>query len=244
MKHEFLNGDAMKEIIIDNSINLFIMWPPYLGMDTSRYGFSKQINDINDTVIFSKKLAKIAKNCYKALKDGGSLIYIIPNDDPSLFYNTVKYLKKKTKLQYNGTMIWDYYDETMIDRSKINGSYCLVLWLSKGAPKVNNDYLTNNNNAIIKYPLKPGYLNDKYGAMGNVNDALPEPVAKHLIQLFTNEGDTVSNVMGGTGTVTVVAEMLERDSIYNDISYVQLTIAKRRLEDYIAEKKKSNIKSK
>lgn len=241
MKHEFLNGDATKEIIVDNSVDLFVMWPPYLGVDLERYGNKDQLNNVNDVVIFSKKLAKIAKNCEKALKDNGNLIYIIPHNDPSLSHYMLKYISKKTKLVYNGTLVWDYYDAEYIDKNRINGNYALILWFSKGSPKVNNEVVGQYHSSVMRYPLMPRYLVDKYGSMGHVEDALPETVAKHLIELFTVPGDTVANVLGGTGTITAVAEMTERDSVYNDISYVQLTIAKKRLEDIIAEKKKKRL---
>lgn len=242
MKHEFLNGDAMKEIIVDNSVDLFIMWPPYLGVDVERYGHSTgQINDIVDTVIFSKKLAKIAKNCEKALKENGSLVYILPTNDLGLRSSVLKYVRKKTNLEYAGNMVWNYYSDNLKKENLLNFDYCDVLWFSKSAPKVDMDYLKDHPDSIFNVPLNPGELEEDYGQMGNVGDTLPVPVAEHLIRLLTSPGDTVANIMGGTGSVSIAAENTDRDSIYNDISYVQLTIAKKRMEDLILKKKKTNF---
>lgn len=244
MKHEFLNGDAMKELIVDNSVDLFVMWPPYLGVDIVRYGNIQQLNKINDRIIFSQKIAKIAKNCEKALKDSGNLILIFPSNDPSLLHYMTKYINKKTKLMYNGVLIWDYSSKKNVDPNTLNSHFCHVVWYSKGNPKVNMEFLSKNNYGIMSYELTPDYLVEKYGQMGHVYDALPEPIAEHLIQLFSDPGDTVANVLGGTGTVSIAAENTGRDSVYNDISYVQLTIAKKRMEDLVASKKKKDIKKK
>jgi len=239
MNHEYLNGDATKEIIKDESIDLFIMWPPYMGIDVQRYGHTfGQLNNISDTILFAKRLAKIAKNCEKALKPSGNFIYILPNTNPLLLGNVFTQISKKTKMRYNGTMIWSYRDPLTARNDIIGDEYCNVLWFSKGNPKADLDYLKNNSSPILFEKFDHEELNKQYGHLGHVEDALPVKVAEHYIKLFTAPGDTVANVLGGTGSVSVAAENTGRDSVYNDISYVQLTIAKKRMEDVIAEKKK------
>jgi hypothetical protein len=42
----------------------------------------------------------------------------------------------------------------------------------------------------------------------------------------------------GTGTVSIAAENLGRDSIYNDASFIQVKIAKKRMDDLIDQKKR------
>jgi len=240
MKHEFLNGDAMKEIIKDESVELFMMWPPYMGMSTGRYGHTAgQLNGAADTILFAKRLAKIAKNCEKALKDTGNLLYILPVTDLSLRGYVHKYISKKTNLQFNGNLIWYYRMEEGNAPDKINQDYCDILWYSKGKPRVDYKYLVDNLEEVIRIPLKPMELVEDYGKLGEVHDSLPIELAEHLIKLFTAEGDTVANILSGTGTTSIAAENTGRDSIYNDISYVQLTIAKKRMEDLIAKKKKA-----
>jgi len=242
MKHEFLNGDAMKEIIQDNSIDLFIMWPPYLGVDVQRYGHTfGQINNVSDVILFSKRLAKIAKNCEKALKETGNLIYILPTTDPNLSGQVLRNVIKKTKLQYNGRFIWHYRDDKTASTNQINVEHCDILWFSKDKPKVNMEYLAMNSSSIINIPLNPEELVEDYGHMGNVLDTLPVNVAEHFIELLSAPGDTVANVLSGTGSVSIAAENLGRDSVYNDISFVQLTIAKKRMEDLIMKKKRSKV---
>lgn len=243
MNHEFLNGDATKEIIKDNSIDLFLMWPPYMGVDVKRYGHTfGQLNNIGDTYIFSKRLAKIAKNCEKALREGGHLLYILPVGDPTLIGNVFQQISKKTKLQYCATMIWSYRDILTARQDLIDADYCHVLWFSKGTPKVDMEYLKNHSSPILFEKFDHKELEENYGQLGHVSDALPVKVAEHYIKLLTAPGDTVANVLGGTGSVSVAAENTGRDSVYNDISYVQLTIAKKRMEDIVAEKKKRTRK--
>lgn len=105
------------------------------------------------------------------------------------------------------------------------------------------DYLKNNSSPILFEKFDHKELEEKYSQLGHVSDALPVKVAEHYIKLLTAPGDTVANVLGGTGSVSVAAENTGRDSVYNDISYVQLTIAKKRMEDIVAEKKKKDRKS-
>lgn len=244
MNHEYLNGDATKEIIKDNSIDLFIMYPPFLGVDVQRYASSNgQINKINDPYIFAKKLGKMLKNCEKALKTNGNIALILPVFDPLLLGLVAKRVKRKTKLQYNGTLVWDYRSTMHSSRDMITGDYCHIMWLSKGAPKVDQTYVLIKPEGVFSIPLDPNYLVEKYGQMGHVYDAMPEELAEHLIKWFSVAGDTVSDIMGGTGTVSIAAENTGRDSVYNDISFTMLTIAQKRMEDLIASKKKSNLKT-
>lgn len=240
MNHEYLNGDAMKEIIKDESIDLFISYPPFLGVDIFRYANPNgQINSIVDNYIFSKKLAKVIKNCEKALKTNGSIIFILPTFDPELLGYVFRFVKKKTKLQYNGTLIWNYRSPEHSPTDRIHADYCNILWLSKGAPKVDQAQVLIHPDGFINIPLDPEYLVEEYGPMGHVYDAMPEEVAEKFIKWFTFPGDTVADPMGGTGTVSIAAEKTERNSVYNDVSFTQLTIAKKRMENLVDSKKRS-----
>jgi DNA modification methylase len=58
--------------------------------------------------------------------------------------------------------------------------------------------------------------------------------------MFSKPGDTVADLLGGTGTMTIAAENTGRNSVYNDVSSVQVKIAKLRLEDLIYQKKRKN----
>lgn len=238
MNHEYLNGDALEEIIVDESIELFIMYPPYFGMDINRYANpAKQINNVKNRKRFVKNLVTITRNAEKALKQHGSVLVILPTEDPSLIGDYTKAFMKKTKMQMNTTLVWSYYDKDQ-DNGILFGAYCNIVHFSKGKPRHDKDYIVENLNPVVHFKQDIKKLNEMYGLMGNVSDSQPVTLTEHLIKMFSIEGDTVADLLGGTGTVSIAAENTGRDSVYNDVSSIQLKIAKKRMDDLIDQKKR------
>jgi DNA modification methylase len=238
MNHEFLNGDAMEEILVNESVELIISYPPYLGLDSKRYSNAeKQINNVKNKKAFIKKLVKLTLNYEKALKDHGSMLLVLPVYDPALLPDYLKAISKKIKMQTNTTFIWSFYNEEMT-RGQIFASYCNIVHLSKGKPRHDVDYITKNLNPVFSFKEDTQEVQEKYGKLGNVSDSSPVELAEHLIKMFSKPGDTVADLLGGTGTITIAAENTGRNSVYNDVSSVQLKIAKLRLEDLIDQKKR------
>jgi len=238
MNHEYLNGDALEEIIVDESIELFIMYPPYFGSDVNRYSNpEKQINKVKNKKQFINNLVKVTLNSEKALKQHGSLLLILPVTDPSLLPDYLKAISKKVKMQVNTTFIWSYYNKDKAG-GRIIPSYCNVVHLSKGNPRHDTEYITNNLDPVFVFQEDTDELSQKYGHLGNVLDSQPVLLTEHLIKMFSKEGDTVADLFGGTGTICIAAENTGRNSVYNDVSSIQLKIAKLRLEDLIDQKKR------
>jgi adenine-specific DNA methylase len=69
--------------------------------------------------------------------------------------------------------------------------------------------------------------------MGFVNDAFPIEIADILINAFSEEGDTVADIFGGTGTTAISSMKNNRKAIYNDASIEQFNLAKKRVYDII-----------
>lgn len=239
MNHEYLNGDAMEEILVDESIELFVMHPPYMGIDVQRYANpEKQINNVKSVKKFIKNLIKITKNCEKALKKGGSICIILPVDNIMLLPNFIKSVQKNTKLNVNATLIWSLWNENYANKNQIGQHYCHVVHLSKGPYRRDKQFMAEHNDAVFTIPMEPETLQEDYSKMGFVDDAMPVELAERLISLFSLPGDTVADVLGGTGTVSIAAENTGRNSVYNDASFVQTKIAKKRMEDLIYQKKR------
>ena len=59
-----------------------------------------------------------------------------------------------------------------------------------------------------------------------INDFLPEQICDIIINKYSRPGDTVADILGGTGMVLAVAQKLNREIIYNDISEKQVKLAK------------------
>jgi len=237
MNHEFLNGDALNEILVDESIELFIMHPPYMGMDLERYSRpEKQINNVKNRKTFVKRLVKVTQNAEKALKPHGSILMLLPAQDAYLLADYLSTVAKKVKMMHVVTMIWSYNDKE--NANSINPSYAYVVHLSKGMPRHDKEYINKHLTSILEFKSDPEELEKVYGSLAHVSDAMPLELAEHLIQMFSLEGDTVADLFGGTGTISLAAETTGRNSVYNDISEVQLKLAKKRLADFTSAKKR------
>ena len=62
--------------------------------------------------------------------------------------------------------------------------------------------------------------------------------ASGIITLKAEEGDTVADLMAGTGTVALCAIENNRKAIYNDVSPLQVDLAKKRIYDTIESERK------
>jgi DNA modification methylase len=69
-------------------------------------------------------------------------------------------------------------------------------------------------------------------------DALPKKMIENLIKVFSNEGDTVADLLAGTGTVALCSLENNRKAIYNDVSILQMDLAKKRIYDTIESDRK------
>jgi hypothetical protein len=231
MKHEYLNGDAMEEIVVDESIELFILHPPYFGVDVNRYARpEKQLNKVKNKKAFIKNLVKVTHNAAKALKHNGSILMVLPSSDYDLMHRYLSTVAKKSNLQHNVTMVWSYYDQETADG--IYPSYAYVIHLSKGLPRHDKEYINKHLNPILEFKNDHEQLRELYATLAYTSDAMSLELTKHLIKMFTLEGDTVSELFGGTGTVVLAAESTGRNSVYNDISEIQLKLARKRFADF------------
>jgi DNA modification methylase len=97
-------------------------------------------------------------------------------------------------------------------------------------------YMTKNKD--VSHPiknLKSLVIDQDWTTFDNF-DSLPEKMLEELILVFSKEGDVVADPMGGTGTVAVVSLKNNRKAIYNDVSPLQVDLAKKRLYDTIGYK--------
>ena len=227
MEVEFYNRDAREVFLSPKSVDLFIAHPPYFG-DNEGYGGDKdiQIHLTKDQEEFSDSTIKYIKNMSDALKDEGTILLIVPN-----FY-------------YGIIAIADVLNGTSLFIDKI-----LVWNLVKTIGPIQEQPMLNfilqiRKNKDYKYKIKgldsliidqEWVLSDvlKYQNMGFVNDAFPTEIADILINAFSEEGDTVADIFGGTGTTAISALKNNRKAIYNDASIDQFNLAKKRVYDTI-----------
>jgi DNA modification methylase len=226
---EFYCKDAREVFLSPKSVDLFLIHPPYFKMiNDNRYGgdINLQINNIDDMEEFSQSLVKYINNMADALKDDGSMLIIVPNSYAGVL--TVSDITKKTGLFIEKIIVWNF-EKTIADIKNQN-LVNFILHIKKDLRVESKgkglDSLVIDQQWVIHDALE-------YSHLGFMNDGFPKEISDILIEAFSNEGDTVADVFGGTGTVILSALEKNRKAIYNDASINQFNLAKRRVYDTI-----------
>jgi len=253
-KHKIIIGDArdMKEIS-DESTHLVITSPPYWQLKD--YGKQEQIG-FNDTYAeYVNNLNLVWNECHRALHPGCRLCINIGDQFArSVYYGRYKVIPIRTEItkfcetigfDYMGAIIWQKvttcnttggatimgsYPYPRNGILKIDYEFILIFKKPGNPPKVSksikeqsrltdkewNQYFTGHWNF-------PGERQNKHLAV------FPEELPKRFIKMFTFVGDTVLDPFLGSGTTTLAARNLQRDSIGYEINEEFLPVIKEKL---------------
>lgn len=230
-------GSAEKLFIDSNSVDLIITHPPYLGVDAFRYGgdSANQINISQNKKKMLKQLMMATKEMYRVLKPGGHLVIAIgPNDGMDHAY--IDRVISSTSFKYLDFICQNAYVKNSLENigyDKIASSNVTV-WhhLVKPGNAYYNQVMTKRwkdpvwnisfNN--MRDPVDKVLSKDHH-----VLDAMNSEIPRRFIEMFSKPGHLVLDPFGGSAVVAVVARQLGRDSISNDISEDQTSIAKKRI---------------
>ena len=227
MEVEFYCNDAREDFLQSESVDLFLVHPPYLNASTQEYGgdLSKQIHNIQNKQEYIDSIVQSAKSMDKALSKNGNILMIVGNN--AIGIKVISALEQKSGLFLEKILIWNFDTPS---NKRIGESSALILHMTKKSSKT----IIGNGNYIINLPWDPNNEDVlKYDKLGFVMDVYPLSLAKNLIEDFSLPGDTVADIYGGTGTCAVASIELGRKSIYNDISVEQAQIAKSRINDIL-----------
>jgi len=221
MSVKFYCEDARKEFLEPNSVDLFLIHPPFWSMINESYGGDQeiQLHKIKNKEEFRTSMITILKNMDQALTDDGNILFILPN-----FYRqieTISDIIKYTDLTIYNILLWDF------EKNKVQ----------------TNRYYTNlilhiRKNTNFDYPgkkLDRFFIEEPWATCDN---AFPIGLSDMLIKSFSKEGDTVADIFGGTGTTIISALNNNRKAIYNDSSSEQFELAKMRVNDILKETEK------
>ena len=233
MKNLYLNNNAKSLDIEDNSVDLIITHPPYFGIDYIRYGgnIKQQINYKNKKMI--NELIKITYEMKRVLKDTGNFFICIGpgNGMPFKYISKVleknifflkdilifNYSKSKNQEDMNkDLMIWFHLVKN------VENSYFNPFEIKKDSSAL---YSCNENNFYHPVDI---ILKDKF-PNANLLDSLDIILCDKIINMYSKPKDIVLDPMGGTGVVAMSSLKNNRTFIYNDVSELQIKIAKQRL---------------
>ena len=252
--HKIIIGDSrwMKEVE-EESVHLIITSPPYWQLKD--YGNGKQIG-FNDTYEeYINNLNLVWDECHRVLNQGCRLCVNIGDQFArSVYYGRYKVIPIRTEIikfcesagfDYMGAIIWQkvttchttggatVMGSFPYPRSgiiKLDYEFILILKKYGIPPKVNKKIkeqskLTNEqwSQYFTGHWNFTGEKQDKHLAM------FPEELPRRLIKMFSFVGDTVLDPFLGSGTTSLAAQNLDRNSVGYEINEDFLPVIKDKL---------------
>jgi len=250
-KHKIIIGDSRKMSEIDNSsVHLIVTSPPYWQLKD--YGSKNQIGFDDTYEDYINNLNLVWKECYRVLHPGcRAIINIGDLFARSVYYGRYKVIPIRTEIiKFNETIGFDYMGSIIWQKkttmnttggASVMGSYpfprngiveidyeFILIFKKPGQSyKVTKEIkeaskLTNDE--WKEYFSGHWYFNgqrqDKHLAM------FPEELPKRAIKMFTFIKDTVLDPFLGSGTTSLAAKNLSRNSIGYEINQDFLPVIK------------------
>lgn len=252
--HKIIIGDSrwMKEVE-DESVHLIITSPPYWQLKD--YGNGKQIG-FNDTYEeYINNLNLVWDECHRVLNQGCRLCVNIGDQFArSVYYGRYKVIPIRTEIikfcesagfDYMGAIIWQKvttchttggatvmgsYPYPRSGIIKLDYEFILIFKKYGNAPKAGEKIkeqskLTQEewNQFFTGHWNFSGEKQDKHLAM------FPEELPRRLIKMFSFVGDTVLDPFLGSGTTSLAAKNLDRNSVGYEINEDFLPVIKEKL---------------
>lgn len=254
--HKIIFGDSrdMKQIK-DKSVHLIVTSPPYWQLKD--YGTDNQIGFNDSYEEYINNLNLVWSECYRVLADGCRLCINIGDQFArSVYYGRYKVIPIRTEIirfceylgmDYMGAIIWQ--KATTMNTSgggavmgsfpyprngilKMDYEFILIFKKLGNAPKPTEKQ--KKNSVISK-----SEWNEYFSSHWNFNGVkqlghiamFPEELPKRLIKMFSFIGETVLDPFLGSGTTSLAAMNLERNSIGYEINRNFASIIQEKLND-------------
>ena len=253
--HKIIRGDSrqMNELS-DNSVNLVITSPPYWQLKD--YGTDDQIGYNDSYENYINNLNLVWQECYRVLQNGCRLCVNIGDQFArSVYYGRYKIIPIRTEIikfcetigfDYMGAVIWQ--KSTTMNTSggaTIMGSfpyprngiikldYEFILLFKK----IGNPEKIDKNLKELSEMTKEEwntYFQGHWNFNGVRQDGhiamFPEELPKRLIKMFSFVGDTVLDPFVGSGTTSLAAKNLGRNSAGYEINPKFIDMIKQKLD--------------
>lgn len=253
-EHNIVIGDSRQMDYLENSsVHLVITSPPYWQLKD--YGTENQIGYHDSYEDYINHLNLVWKECYRVLDDGCRLCVNIGDQFArSVYYGRYKVIPIRTEIikfcesigfDYMGAIIWQKKTTTnTTGGASLMGSYpyprngvlsidyeFILLFKKLGKPK-RPDRETKLKSAMTKEEWSEyfrGHWNFGGTRQSNHIAMFPEELPHRLIKMFSFVGDTVLDPFLGSGTTSIVAKKLQRNSVGYEINSEFKTIIQDKL---------------
>lgn len=252
--HKIVNGDSRKmSLIKDKAIQLVVTSPPYWQLKD--YGTDNQIGFHEDYETYINSLNLVWKECYRVLDEGCRLCVNIGDQFArAVYYGRYKVIPIRTEIikfcesigfDYMGAIIWQKQTTTnTTGGASLMGSfptprngilsidYEFILIFKKlgNQPKVSKEIKEQSKLSIEEWKE---YFSGHWNFGGTRQDGhiamFPEELPKRLIKMFAFKGETVLDPFMGSGTTSLAARNLGRNSIGYEINSEFIEIIKEKL---------------
>ncbi len=252
--HKIIIGDSRKmDLVPDNSIHLIITSPPYWQLKD--YGNGNQIGFDDSYEDYINNLNLVWNECSRILENGCRLCINIGDQFArSVYYGRYKVIPIRTEIikfcetvgfDYMGAIIWQKVTTSnTTGGATIMGSYP---YPRNGILKIDYEFIL-----IFKKPGKPNkidkeikekskmtkdewnkYFSGHWNFSGERQDKhlamFPIELPNRLIKMFSYVGDTILDPFLGSGTTSLSALNLNRNSVCYEINNDFLPIIKEKL---------------
>ncbi len=256
-KHKIVNGDSrrMKELG-DNSVHLTITSPPYWQLKD--YGTDNQIGFHDSYENYINHLNLVWKECYRTLHNGCRLCVNIGDQFArAVYYGRYKVIPIREEIikfcenigfDYMGAIIWQKvttsnttgggvqmgsYPYPRNGILKLDYEFILVFKKLGDAPKPTKEQKELSKMTANEWNIFfAGHWNFAGARQNNHIAMFPEELPRRLIKMFSFMGETVLDPFAGSGTTSLAAKNLDRNSVGFEINQEFIPIIKEKLEVY------------
>lgn len=238
----------------DESVQLVVTSPPYWQLKD--YGTQNQIGYNDSYEDYINHLNLVWQECHRVLENGCRLCINIGDQFArAVYYGRYKVIPIRTEIikfcesvgfDYMGAIIWQKQTTTnTTGGASLMGSYptprngiisidyeFILLFKKLGDPK-KIDKEVKNSSKMTKEEWKR-YFSGHWNFGGTRQDGhiamFPEELPKRLIKMFSFKGETVLDPFMGSGTTSLAAKNLHRNSVGYEINSDFLPIIKDKLK--------------
>jgi len=266
--HKIVFGDARRiSLVDDKSIHLIITSPPYWQLKD--YGTEGQIGFDDSYENYINNLNLVWQECHRVLHDGCRLCVNIGDQFArSVYYGRYKVIPIRTEIirfcetigfDFMGSIIWQKVTTcNTTGGATIMGSfpyprngivkidYEFILLFKKHGKPPRVDVKTKRKSELSKDEWNL-YFNGHWNFPGEKQSGhlamFPEELPKRLIKMFSFVGETVLDPFLGSGTTTLEAMNLERNSVGYEINqdYHEMILSKLQVQDTLFNKVQLDI---